>query len=257
MSSPGVFLTIPGVVQINSWGGTTKQFNVDADLRKAGSLQCLDPAAHHRARQCQHQCRRPRDLDRSAIGQYSRRRIGRQRRRRRRHQGLQGPGHRERRLEPVERSADPGQGCRERFGRLCAAAWHRGQGPRRRCRDRDRGDGADPAYQRHHSARPGRGRKAQQRWKLAAGGQNRFLLRSQFAGRGDHAYGSAQSDFRLSVGLSSFSGYSSAICGAPSSSVRIFRSRCSLPSSSWFCRARTPTCCRSGRSTSASSSTPP
>ena len=25
-------MTIPGVVQINSWGGTTKQFNVDADL---------------------------------------------------------------------------------------------------------------------------------------------------------------------------------------------------------------------------------
>ncbi|QGM45505.1 efflux RND transporter permease subunit [Methylocystis heyeri] len=28
-------LTIPGVVQINSWGGTTKQFNVDVDLQKA------------------------------------------------------------------------------------------------------------------------------------------------------------------------------------------------------------------------------
>lgn len=28
------FLTIPGVVQINAWGGTTKQFNVDADLQK-------------------------------------------------------------------------------------------------------------------------------------------------------------------------------------------------------------------------------
>jgi cobalt-zinc-cadmium resistance protein CzcA len=27
-------LTIPGVVQINSWGGTTKQFNVDADTQK-------------------------------------------------------------------------------------------------------------------------------------------------------------------------------------------------------------------------------
>lgn len=27
-------LTVPGVVQINSWGGTTKQFNVDADVHK-------------------------------------------------------------------------------------------------------------------------------------------------------------------------------------------------------------------------------
>ena len=35
-SSPGAFSTIPGVVQINSWGGTTKQFDVDAD---PGSLK--------------------------------------------------------------------------------------------------------------------------------------------------------------------------------------------------------------------------
>ena len=27
-------LTVPGVAQINSWGGTTKQFNVEADLEK-------------------------------------------------------------------------------------------------------------------------------------------------------------------------------------------------------------------------------
>ena len=27
-------MTLPGVVQINSWGGTTKQFNVDADMQK-------------------------------------------------------------------------------------------------------------------------------------------------------------------------------------------------------------------------------
>ena len=54
-------LTIPGVVQINVWGGTTKQFNVDADLPKARSLQRHHAAAHHRARQRQRQCRRSRD----------------------------------------------------------------------------------------------------------------------------------------------------------------------------------------------------
>ncbi|MBR7560458.1 efflux RND transporter permease subunit, partial [Mycobacterium tuberculosis] len=27
-------MTIPGVVQINAWGGTTKQFSVEADLQK-------------------------------------------------------------------------------------------------------------------------------------------------------------------------------------------------------------------------------
>jgi cobalt-zinc-cadmium resistance protein CzcA len=37
------FLTIPGVVQINSWGGTTKQFNVDADLQKLEAYNITIP----------------------------------------------------------------------------------------------------------------------------------------------------------------------------------------------------------------------
>jgi heavy metal efflux system protein len=36
-------LTIPGVVQINSWGGTTKQFNVDADLQKLEAYNVTIP----------------------------------------------------------------------------------------------------------------------------------------------------------------------------------------------------------------------
>jgi cobalt-zinc-cadmium resistance protein CzcA len=36
-------LTIPGVVQINSWGGTTKQFNVDADLGKLEAYNITIP----------------------------------------------------------------------------------------------------------------------------------------------------------------------------------------------------------------------
>jgi heavy metal efflux system protein len=36
-------LTIPGVVQINSWGGTTKQFNVDADLEKLEAYNVTVP----------------------------------------------------------------------------------------------------------------------------------------------------------------------------------------------------------------------
>ena len=36
-------LTIPGVVQINSWGGTTKQFNVDADLGKLEAYNVTIP----------------------------------------------------------------------------------------------------------------------------------------------------------------------------------------------------------------------
>jgi heavy metal efflux system protein len=36
-------LTIPGVVQINAWGGTTKQFNVDADLEKLEAYNITVP----------------------------------------------------------------------------------------------------------------------------------------------------------------------------------------------------------------------
>jgi cobalt-zinc-cadmium resistance protein CzcA len=36
-------LTIPGVVSINSWGGTTKQFNVDVDLRKLEAYNATLP----------------------------------------------------------------------------------------------------------------------------------------------------------------------------------------------------------------------
>jgi heavy metal efflux system protein len=36
-------MTIPGVVQINSWGGTTKQFNVDADLKKLEAYNITVP----------------------------------------------------------------------------------------------------------------------------------------------------------------------------------------------------------------------
>jgi heavy metal efflux system protein len=36
-------LTVPGVVQINAWGGTTKQFNVDADLQKLEAYNVTVP----------------------------------------------------------------------------------------------------------------------------------------------------------------------------------------------------------------------
>lgn len=36
-------LTVPGVVAINSWGGTTKQFNVDADLQKLEAFNVTVP----------------------------------------------------------------------------------------------------------------------------------------------------------------------------------------------------------------------
>jgi hypothetical protein len=61
----------------------------------------------------------------------------------------------------------------------------------------------------------------------------------------------------VAIMVSDSSGSSLAICAARSLSASTFRSRCSSPSSFWFYAARMPTCCRSARSISASSSTPP
>ena len=94
-------LTIPGVVQINSWGGTTKEFDVEADPAQARGLQRHHAADHHGARQRQYQCRRPRNHHRPAVGQHSRHRPDRRRRQRRPDQGLSRRRHRERRPDPA------------------------------------------------------------------------------------------------------------------------------------------------------------
>ena len=120
-------MTIPGVVQINSWGGTTKQFNVDADLQKLEAYNITVPQLIG-ARQRQRQCRRPRDFDWPAIRQHPRHRADRFRRRRRRHQGLPCRGHRECGPHPVERPSNPDQGCGESLGRLRAKTRNRRQG---------------------------------------------------------------------------------------------------------------------------------
>ena len=80
--------TIPGVVAVNSWGGTTKEFEVDADLNKLQAYQRHGAAAADGARQLQHQRRRSRDHRRPAVRQYPRRRLDRQRRQRRSDPGL-------------------------------------------------------------------------------------------------------------------------------------------------------------------------
>ena len=89
-------LTVPGVVQVNTWGGTTKEFEVEVDLQQARRLQRHPAPGDQRDRQRQHQCRRPHDQYRPAVGEYPRRRSDRQRRRRRPDPRLQGRGHRER-----------------------------------------------------------------------------------------------------------------------------------------------------------------
>ena len=52
-------LTVPGVVQVNTWGGTTKEFDVEVDLHKLDAYNVTLPQSHRRDRQRQYQCRRP------------------------------------------------------------------------------------------------------------------------------------------------------------------------------------------------------
>ncbi len=90
-------LTVPGVVQVNTWGGTTKEYDVEVDLHKLDAYNVTLPQVITRARQRQRQCRRPHHQFRPAVREYSRRRPDGHRRRRRFDARLQGRGHRERR----------------------------------------------------------------------------------------------------------------------------------------------------------------
>ena len=80
--------TIPGVVQVNSWGGTDQGIRRRGRSAQTSDLRRHDPADADGARQRQHQCRRPRDQYRPAVGQHPRRRSDRRRRQRRSDQGL-------------------------------------------------------------------------------------------------------------------------------------------------------------------------
>ena len=66
--------TVPGVVAINSWGGTTKEFEVAADLNKLQAYSVTVPQLLDRARQRQRQRGRTRDHRRPAVGEHPRRR---------------------------------------------------------------------------------------------------------------------------------------------------------------------------------------
>ncbi len=95
-------LQVHGVVAINSWGGPTKEFEVEVDPRKLQKLRPQLAADPHGARQCQHQRRWTRDPHRPAVHQHPRHRSDRRRRRRRPDPGLQGGRHRECGADPAQ-----------------------------------------------------------------------------------------------------------------------------------------------------------
>ena len=67
-------LTVEGVVQVNTWGGTTKEFDVDVDLNKLDAYNVTPAAGDQRDWQRQYQRRRPHRQLRSAIGEHPRHR---------------------------------------------------------------------------------------------------------------------------------------------------------------------------------------
>ena len=99
-------LTVPGVVQLNTWGGTTKEYDVDVDLHKLDAYNVTLPQVISRARQRQHQRRRSHHQYGPAVREHSRRRLDGFRRRRRLDARLQGLGHRERAAFAGEWRAD-------------------------------------------------------------------------------------------------------------------------------------------------------
>ena len=89
-------LSVPGVVQVNTWGGTTKEYDVDVDLQKLEAYGVTLPQVISAHRQRQRQRGRSHHQYGAAVRECSRRRTDGQRRRNGFDAGLQGPGHRER-----------------------------------------------------------------------------------------------------------------------------------------------------------------
>ena len=115
-------LTVPGVVQVNTWGGTTKQFDVEIDLHKLDAYNVTLPQVitalgnanlnvGGRTINFGQQSVNIRGVGLMNSGGDADLT-----------QGYQRWGHRECPVEPVERRASLCQRCRQGHGRLCAAA---------------------------------------------------------------------------------------------------------------------------------------
>ena len=170
--------TVPGVVQVNTWGGTTKEYEVDVDLHKLDAYNVTLPQVITAHRQRQHQCRRPHHQFRPAIGEHPRHRPDDSGGDEDLTQGYQRQRHRERRAVPVKRRAGVRQGRRQSLGRLRAAARQGRPRPRRRRGRGDRRHEPHAAHQRRRAARRAEIAKDQQRRQPAARRQARAVLRS-------------------------------------------------------------------------------
>ena len=201
IATRGLFTVTDGVVAVNSWGGTTKQYNVDVDLHKLDAYNVTIPQII------------------SALGNANINVGGREITVGQQSVNIRGIGlfdsggnedltqglsrqrHRERRPRPVQWRSHSDQGRRQGFGRLRAEARHRRLGPRQRRCLVDRRHGPNLSHQRRRAAHQGGNREAEHRRRAAAGGEARSLLRPHRAGEHHHPYGAAQPDLRLRPGV--------------------------------------------------------
>ena len=190
-------LTVPGVVQVNTWGGTTKEYDVEVDLHKLDAYNVTLPQVI------------------SAIGNANINVGGRtinigQQSVNIRGVGLMDSGGADDLtqgykvedienvvLAQIERRADLGEGRRQGLGRLRAAARQGRPRPRRRRGRRDRHHEPHAAHQRRGAARASRDREDQQRRQLPPGVKLvPFYDRTTLVAR-HHQHGPAQPHLRL------------------------------------------------------------
>ena len=195
------FLTIPGVVQINAWGGTTKQFNVDADLQKLEAYNITIPQLI------------------TALGNANINVGGREITIGQQSVNIRGvglvdsggaddvtKGYKVQDIENVVLTQSNGLPIQVKD----VANVSVGYVPRLGIGGRDHEDDVATAIvvmgrtQHTNDIIPkvqAEVAEAELRRQPAAGRQDRSLLRSQLAGRGHHAHGAAQPDFRLPAGF--------------------------------------------------------
>ena len=194
-------MTIPGVVQINAWGGTTKQFNVDADLQKLEAYNITVPQLV------------------SALGNANVNVGGREISIGQQSVNIRGiglidsggaddvtKGYKVTDIENIVLSQSNGLPIQIKDVAKVSIGYvprlgNRRQGQGRRHRGGDCRDGADQPHQRHHSEGPGGGRENQQRRHPSPRRQDRVLLRPQLAGERHDPHRAAQFGVRLHSGV--------------------------------------------------------
>ena len=141
------FLTVPGVVQVNTWGGTTKEYEVEVDLNKLDAYNVTIPQVISaignanvnvggRTINVGQQSMNVRGVGLIDSGGHHRS-----------DPGLQGQGYRKHFARPGKRRSGAGQGRRQGLCRQRAAARQGRARQGRRCGGSDPGDEPNAAYE--------------------------------------------------------------------------------------------------------------